>query len=166
MFAFRSAQLLQIKVEHGSQAVDQFGPQERVGNGARQIVQHVDRLSGQSQVRLAHSLVGGQLAQTGLLLFVGLLVPRGPILHSFLNFVDALQRFQALVEQERRVVHQHIDELDELLAGLELLDDRLAMDWTLPETFENDADVEADREFVVELGRGAGRLDIGVKLHQ
>ena len=38
--------------------------------------------------------------------------------------MDLLERVHGLVEQERRVVHQHVDELDELLPGLGLVDHR------------------------------------------
>lgn len=36
--------------------------------------------------------------------------------HFLLDLVNALQGVHGLVQQERSVIHQHIDELDELLA--------------------------------------------------
>ena len=38
--------------------------------------------------------------------------------------MDLLERVHRLVEEERRVVHQHVDELDELLPRLGLVDHR------------------------------------------
>ena len=43
-----------------------------------------------------------------------------------------------LVQQEGGVVHQHVDELDELLAGLGLIDDGHLVDGGLPHGFQDD----------------------------
>lgn len=45
----------------------------------------------------------------------GQLVPLFFVLHLFLHFVDPLQRLQTLIEQERRVVYQHVYIADKLL---------------------------------------------------
>ena len=56
-----------------------------------------------------------------LLTDLGLLAPPLLVRHLLLDLVDLLERVHRLVEQERRVVHQHVDELDELLPGLGLV---------------------------------------------
>lgn len=56
------------------------------------------------------------------------------MLHSLLGLMDPPKRLETLVQQESRVVHQHINEFDKLLAGLELLNDRFAVNGALPQT--------------------------------
>jgi hypothetical protein len=48
---------------------------------------------------------------------LSLLGPLDAVGHLFLNLVDPLQRVHALVQEEGGVVHQHVNELDELLSG-------------------------------------------------
>ena len=44
--------------------------------------------------------------------------PLGGVLHVLLDLVDAGEGAEALVQQEGRVVHHHVDEPDELLPVL------------------------------------------------
>lgn len=41
------------------------------------------------------------------------------ILHLLLNFMDTLQGFKALIQQEGCVINQHVDIAHKLLAGAE-----------------------------------------------
>ena len=56
-----------------------------------------------------------QLAGAALLLVPTERLPPVGVLRLRLQIVDPLQRLQRLVQQERRVVHQDVDEHDELL---------------------------------------------------
>ena len=68
-----------------------------------EIVEHVDSVLGEGQVGAALPLVLAEVpGPTGLLRR-----PLGGVRHALLHLVDPLQRVQALVQQERRVVHHH-----------------------------------------------------------
>lgn len=47
------------------------------------------------------------------------LLPLLLILHLLLNFMDTLQGFKALIQQEGCVINQHVDIAHKLLAGAE-----------------------------------------------
>ena len=46
-----------------------------------------------------------------------LLCPPGLVAHLLLDLVDPLERVHGLVQQERRVVHQHVHKLDKVIAA-------------------------------------------------
>jgi hypothetical protein len=56
--------------------------------------------------------------------YLGLFSPLGRVSHLLLDLVNAFERVHALVQQEGGVVHQHVDELHELLSGSEMKWDR------------------------------------------
>ncbi len=123
-------------------------------------MEHVHRLPGQCEVGPALSLVLRQRPRPRLLLLLRHRPPPLPVRHLLLDLVDALQGVHALVEEEGGVVHQHVDELDELLSGLGLVDDGDLVDGRVPHGLDDDGDVVADGELVVELRGGPGLLNI------
>ena len=80
-------------------------------------MEHVHGLTGQGEITPALSLVLGEVPEAVGALLLGLLVPLGLVVELLLHLVDPLQGVHGLVQKERRVVHQHVDELDKLNSG-------------------------------------------------
>ena len=83
-----------------------------------------------------------------------LAVPRLPVLHSLLCVPDCLESVEALVQQERRIVDEHIDEPHEgrvVLGVCALCLDGGLVDRMLPELFQDHTDVVTDAELVKEF---------------
>lgn len=107
-----------------------------------------------------------QLSLSVLLLLSGLHVPLVFVVHVFLHFVNALQRNESLIKQKGGIVHEHVDELDKVIAIFRLVDDGKLLHRIGVEGLENNTNVVAYRELVIEFGRSAGCLHIGIELHQ
>jgi hypothetical protein len=144
VLALGAAQLLQVEVQHRRQPVDELRPQEGLLDVDRQVVEHVDGLPRQGEVRAALSLVRRQLSHPALLLLGAHLGPPVVVADQLLHLVYPLEALQRLVQQERGVVHEHVDEFDELLAGLGLVDEGLPVDGRVPHALNYQADVIPD----------------------
>ena len=90
-------------------------------------------------------------------------VPCIPILHGLLCVPDCLEGVQALVQQKRRIVDQHVDEPHEggVVLGIGALDlDGRLVDGVLPELLQDHTDVVADAELVEEFIRTTHTLTV------
>ena len=57
VFAFGSAKLLKVEVEHGSESVDDFRLEKGLLDALCQVIEHLHRFRGQRQVTAALTLV-------------------------------------------------------------------------------------------------------------
>lgn len=83
-----------------------------------QVLEHFDGFASQRQIWPTLTCILHQLSLTRLAILVAQFVPSRSISHYLLCIMDAFQVFQAFFQQEGRVIHQHVDEFDEMRATL------------------------------------------------
>ena len=127
---------------------------------------HVDGLHGQRQVGSRLSFVMLQLSISVQLLLPRLAVPLDLVVPLLVDLVNSLQRHQRFVQQKGGVIHQHVDELDKVLSIFGLIDDGVLLHRVRPEGLEDNTDVVANCELVVELAGRPSGLDFSVEAHQ
>ena len=86
----------------------------------------------------ALSLILAQLPRPTGLLFLALGAPLGRVAHIILNVMNPLQRVETLIQKKGRVVHHHVDKLDEVLEVIVgLLDQSHLVDGGVPHGLED-----------------------------
>jgi len=181
-------------------------------------MEHVHRLPGKGQVTSTLALIDLELTLTALLLFGPDRSPSLGVILKFLRLVDPLQklqkhkltthfrlhysfyktdleRLQAFIKEECRVIHEHVDKAYKLFPRSWFVDDgmskkkknewktkkklmffgisvpgSLALDLLVNDTFphwlENDTNVVANWEFIIKFSICTRRFHIRVKLHE
>lgn len=99
----------QVRVEHGGEAVDDLGRQERLLCLVREELEQPQRLVTEVEVRLDGRFVLPQELLLLLPLGGGPRLPRRCVGHCALQVDNLAQVFERVVEQVGRVVHEQVD---------------------------------------------------------